>query len=52
VKQHPWDSNDERTLRSQNKKARRKTVAAILKEAYLRHVRDGLTRRAVKAVLH
>jgi hypothetical protein len=42
----------DRPCRPQNKKARRKSVAAILKEAYQRHVRDGLTRRAVKAVLH
>jgi len=52
VKSNIWDiQGASPSGRTRPKVARRKSIAAILRDAYHQHTRDALSRRAVKKVL-
>ena len=46
-----WKLPPDNEARSRGARSRRKVVNDVLKEAYRRHVRDRLTRQAVKQTL-
>ena len=55
MKTHVWDNAigyQAPHSASRPGRPRRKSIAQILREAYRRHVRDRVTRQAVKCCLH